>query len=38
MPQQHSRPVPGRRPFYDTERLWKLADGLPAEPVPIDTG
>lgn len=37
MPQQHSRPVPGGRAFYTTERLWKLAEGLPSEAVPIDS-
>ncbi|MFI5734522.1 hypothetical protein ACIA49_30680 [Kribbella sp. NPDC051587] len=36
MPQQHSRLVPGGRAFYDTERLWELAAGLPVEPVLID--
>lgn len=37
MPEIHSRPVPGGRAFYLTERLWKLTAGLPIEPVPIDT-
>ena len=37
MPERHSRAVPGGRAFYLTERLWKLAEGLPAETVPIDS-
>lgn len=37
MPERHSRPVPGGRAFYLTERLWKLAADLPVEQVPIDT-
>jgi hypothetical protein len=37
MPEQHSRTVPGGRGFYFTERLWKLAEDLPVEVVPIDT-
>lgn len=36
MPEKHSRPVPGGRAFYLTERLWKLSAGLPIESVPID--
>jgi hypothetical protein len=36
MPEKHSRPVPGGRAFYLTERLWKLSEGLPVESVPID--
>ena len=36
MPERHSRPVPGGRAFYLTERLWKLAEDLPVEPVLID--
>jgi hypothetical protein len=36
MPERHTRPVPGGRAVYLTERLWKLAEDLPAEPVPID--
>jgi hypothetical protein len=35
MPETHSRAVPGGRAVYLTERLWKLADGLPVESVPI---
>jgi len=37
MPERHSRAVPGGRAFYLTERLWKLAEDLPVEGVPIDT-
>jgi hypothetical protein len=37
MPEQHSRLVPGGRAFYLTERLWKLAEGLRSESVPIDS-
>lgn len=37
MPERHSREVPGGRAYFLTERLWALAAGLPAEPVPIDT-
>jgi hypothetical protein len=36
MPERHTRPVPGGRAVYLTERLWKLAEGLPVESVPID--
>src|SRR5688500_1618336 len=36
MPEKHSRPVPGGRAFYLTERLWELSAGLPVEQVPID--
>jgi hypothetical protein len=36
MPEKHSRPVPGGRAFFLTERLWKLSEGLPVEAVPID--
>lgn len=37
MPEKHSRPVPGGRAFYLTERLWELSAGLPVESVPIDS-
>ena len=36
MPERHTRPVPGGRAVYLTERLWKLTEGLPVERVPID--
>ncbi|MDF1502380.1 hypothetical protein [Roseisolibacter sp. H3M3-2] len=36
MPQKHSRAVPGGRAVWLTERLWALAEGLPAERVPLD--
>ncbi|WP_350280488.1 hypothetical protein [Kribbella sp. HUAS MG21] len=36
MAERHSRAVPGGRAFYLTERLWKLAEGLPVETVAID--
>ncbi|GAA1549715.1 hypothetical protein [Kribbella lupini] len=36
MPEKHSRPVPGGRAFFWTERLWKLSEGLPVESVSID--
>ena len=37
MPEKHSRPVPGGRAFYLTERLWNLSKDLPIEPVPIES-
>ncbi|MET7281858.1 hypothetical protein ABZS29_26730 [Kribbella sp. NPDC005582] len=37
MPEKHSRPIPGGRAFYFTERLWELSAGLPVESVPIDS-
>ena len=36
MPQKHSRPVPGGRAVWLTERLWTLAHGLPEELVAIN--
>ena len=36
MPERHTRAVPGGRAVYLTERLWRLADGLPVESLPID--
>jgi hypothetical protein len=36
MPQKHSRPVPGGRAVWLTERLWALARGLPEERVAIE--
>ena len=37
MPEKHSRPIPGGRAFYLTERLWQLSASLPVESVPIDS-
>ncbi|MEU8222655.1 class I SAM-dependent methyltransferase [Kribbella sp. NPDC048915] len=37
MVERHTRPVPGGRAVYLTERLWELAEGLPVESVPIDS-
>src|SRR3954471_11387859 len=37
MPEKHSRPVPGGRAVWLTERLWKLAKDLPVERVPISS-
>ena len=36
MPQKHSRPVPGGRAVWLTERLWDLARDLPEVLVAID--
>lgn len=36
MPQKHSRPIPGGRAVWLTERLWALAAELPVERVPIE--
>lgn len=37
MPERHTRPVPGGRAVYLTERLWELVVGLPVEAVPIES-
>lgn len=34
--EKHSRPVPGGRAFWWTERLWSEAAGLAVSSVPID--
>ena len=36
MPETHSRPVPGGRAVFMTQRLWELSAGLPVETVLID--
>ncbi len=36
MPQKHSRLTPHGRYFWYTERLWQLAQGLPAKTVRLD--
>jgi len=36
MPEKYSRPVPGGRAVWLTERLWQVAKGLPVESVPVD--
>lgn len=35
MPEKHTRPVPGGRGLWWTERLWALAADLPVKQVPI---
>ncbi|MGN6030870.1 MAG: hypothetical protein ACTHQE_04325 [Thermomicrobiales bacterium] len=35
MTERHSHLVPGGRAFWNTERLWKEATGLPVQPVAI---
>ena len=35
--QKHSHVTPAGRAFWYTERLWRLAEGLPVFSVPIDS-
>jgi hypothetical protein len=35
MAEKHSRPVPGGRGFWWTERLWEAAEGLPVYRVAL---
>lgn len=35
MPQKHTRPVPGGRGLWRTERLWTLAASLPVIMIPV---
>ena len=37
MPQKHSRPAPGGRHVWYTQRLWRLAEGLPVKSVPLES-
>ncbi len=35
MPEKHTRPVPGGRALWWTERLWTISAGLPVKSVAI---